>query len=236
MRSAVLLRPEIWLASPAARDSKRAQYRLFLGPRRGGGGRRDPCNLCHGTITMLIIGILLNVVGLGIFCWALFALAIHALPFFVGMTVGIYSSQAGAGPLAAIVVGFVTAGFTLVVGQFALSVARSPIVRVVIGLLFAVPAATRRLWRDACPCTARYFLGRLAGIIRFVWRHRCWEHCLGWCIDADRSRPQTGCCSQPYAGAAWSGDYGRVTARVCRLSPLAWIGALKLGSSSLTER
>ncbi|MGF6312064.1 nitrogen fixation-related uncharacterized protein [Bradyrhizobium sp. i1.8.4] len=90
---------------------------------------------------MLIIGILLNVVGLGIFCWALFALAIHALPFFVGMTVGIYSSQAGAGPLAAIVVGFVTAGFTLVVGQFALSVARSPIVRVVIGLLFAVPAA-----------------------------------------------------------------------------------------------
>jgi hypothetical protein len=44
-----------------------------------------------GTITMLVIGILLNVVGLGAFCWALFALATHALPFFVGMTVGIYS-------------------------------------------------------------------------------------------------------------------------------------------------
>jgi len=40
-----------------------------------------------GAITMLIIGVLLNIVGLGIFCWALFALAIHALPFFVGMTV-----------------------------------------------------------------------------------------------------------------------------------------------------
>jgi hypothetical protein len=36
-----------------------------------------------GTIAMLIIGILLNIVGLGIFCWALFALATHALPFFV---------------------------------------------------------------------------------------------------------------------------------------------------------
>jgi len=36
-----------------------------------------------GTITMLIIGVLLNIVGLGIFCWALFALATHALPFFV---------------------------------------------------------------------------------------------------------------------------------------------------------
>ncbi len=65
--------------------------------------------------------------GLGIFCWALFALATHALPFFVGMTVGIYSFQAGAGPFGAIVVGFVMGGFTLVVGQYAFSIARSPI-------------------------------------------------------------------------------------------------------------
>ena len=78
-----------------------------------------------GPITMTIIGILLN--GLGIFCWALFALATHALPFFVGMTVGIYSFQAGAGPFGAIVVGFVMGGFTLVVGQYAFSIARSPI-------------------------------------------------------------------------------------------------------------
>jgi hypothetical protein len=90
---------------------------------------------------MLIIGVLLNIVGLGIFCWALFALATHALPFFVGMTVGIYSFQAGAGPFGAIVVGFVAAGFTFVVGRYAISVARSPIVRLIIGLLFAVPAA-----------------------------------------------------------------------------------------------
>src|SRR5258707_14315301 len=90
---------------------------------------------------MLIIGVLLNIVGLGIFCWALFALATHALPFFVGMTVGIYSFQAGAGPDGAIVVGFVTGGFTLVLGQYIFSVARSPIVRLLIRLLFAVPAA-----------------------------------------------------------------------------------------------
>ena len=94
-----------------------------------------------GPITMIIIGVLLNIVGLGVFCWALFALAIHALPFFVGMTAGIYSFQAGAGPFGAIVVGFVAGGFTLVLGQYAFSVARSPIVRLVIGLLFAVPAA-----------------------------------------------------------------------------------------------
>jgi len=82
--------------------------------------------LVTGTITMLIIGVLLNIAGLGIFCWALFALAIHALPFFVGMTVGIYSFQAGAGPFGAIVVGFVMGGFTLVVGRYAFSIARSP--------------------------------------------------------------------------------------------------------------
>ncbi len=94
-----------------------------------------------GPITMIIIGVLLNIVGLGIFCWALLALAIHALPFFVGMTVGIYSFQAGAGPVGAIVVGFVTAGFALVVAQHAVSVARSPIIRLLIRLLFALPAA-----------------------------------------------------------------------------------------------
>jgi hypothetical protein len=93
-----------------------------------------------GPTTMIIIGVLLNVVGLGVVCWALFALAIHALPFFVGMTAGIYTYQAGAGPFAAIIVAFVLVGFTLLLGRYAISVARSPIVRLVIGLLFAVPA------------------------------------------------------------------------------------------------
>jgi hypothetical protein len=90
---------------------------------------------------MLMTGVLLNIVGLGIFCWALFALATHALPFFVGMTVGIYSWQAGAGPFGAIVAGFIAAGLARAAGQYAFSVARSPIVRLVIGLLFALPAA-----------------------------------------------------------------------------------------------
>jgi hypothetical protein len=94
-----------------------------------------------GPITMIIIGVLLNVVGLGVFCWALFALAIHALPFFAGMAAGIYTYQTGAGPLAAIVVGFVAGGFALVLGQYAVSAARSPVVRLLIRLLFAVPAA-----------------------------------------------------------------------------------------------
>jgi 1,4-dihydroxy-2-naphthoate octaprenyltransferase len=100
-----------------------------------------PATPVTGAITMIIVGILLNVVGLGVICWALFTLAIHALPVFVGITAGIYTYQTGAGPLGAIVVGFVAGGFTLVLGQYAFSAARTPFVRLVIGLLFAVPAA-----------------------------------------------------------------------------------------------
>lgn len=90
---------------------------------------------------MIIVGILLNVVGLGVFCWALFTLAIHALPFFVGLTAGIYSSQIGMGPFGAIVIGFIVGCCSLAVGRYAFSVARGPVVRLLIGLLFAVPAA-----------------------------------------------------------------------------------------------
>lgn len=90
---------------------------------------------------MLIIGVVLNIVGLGVFCWALFALAIHALPFFVGMTATIYTYQNGAGQFGAIVVGFMAGSFTFVLGRYIFSIAGSPIVRLVVGLLFAVPAA-----------------------------------------------------------------------------------------------
>jgi hypothetical protein len=94
-----------------------------------------------GTITMLIIGILLNIAGLGLFCWALFTLAVYAVPFFVGTTAGFYIFQAGTGPFGAIAIGFVAASLTFAAGQYAFSVTRSGIVRLVIGLLFALPAA-----------------------------------------------------------------------------------------------
>ena len=90
---------------------------------------------------MLIVGILLNVVGIGVLCWALFAFAIHALPFFVGLTAGITSFQSGMGPFGAIIIGLIVACFTLAVGRYAFSIARGPVVRLLIGLLFAVPAA-----------------------------------------------------------------------------------------------
>ena len=90
---------------------------------------------------MLALGIVLNIIGLGFFCWTLFTLAIYALPFFVGVTVGFYARDAGIGTLGAIGVGIVTAAFALVIGQTIFSLVRTPILRIVIALKFAVPAA-----------------------------------------------------------------------------------------------
>ncbi len=90
---------------------------------------------------MLAVGIVLNIIGLGFFCWALFTLAIYALPFFVGMTAGLYAHHAGTGSLAAIGLGIVAAAFALVVGQGIFLFVRRPVLRVAVALIFAVPAA-----------------------------------------------------------------------------------------------
>jgi hypothetical protein len=90
---------------------------------------------------MLALGIVLNIIGLGFFCWVLFTLAIYALPFFVGMTVGLYAHEFGATPLGAIGFGIVAAAFVLVIGQTIFSLVRTPILRIAVALMFAVPGA-----------------------------------------------------------------------------------------------
>jgi len=89
---------------------------------------------------MLVIGIVLSVFGLGVFCWLLFTLAIYALPFLAGLTAGLAAFHGGAGVIGAIIVGFVTGGATLALGQIAFATARTPRIRAIIGLLYAVPA------------------------------------------------------------------------------------------------
>lgn len=130
-----------------------------------------------GAITMLAIGILLNIVGLGFFCWALFTLAIYALPFFIGMSAGLYAYHAGTGPLGAIGVSVVTAAFVLVIGQAIFSFVRTPILRIAVALIFAIPAAlggyyatfglsdltmTSDLWRQAFAVIGAVSIGATA--------------------------------------------------------------------------
>lgn len=90
---------------------------------------------------MLVIGIVLSVFGLALFCSLLFTLAIYALPFLAGLTAGLAAFHSGAGAIGAITVGVVIGGGTLALGQMAFAATRTPLIRAIIGLLYVVPAA-----------------------------------------------------------------------------------------------
>ena len=90
---------------------------------------------------MIIIGIVLSFVALAYFCWLLFALAVYALAFFVGAAVGLVTYHSGSGPIGAIIVGATASGVALVAGRLAFTALRSPFIRTVIALVFAIPAA-----------------------------------------------------------------------------------------------
>lgn len=90
---------------------------------------------------MIIIGILLCIAGLGALCWLLFNLAVFALPLFAAVSTGLFALHSGAGPIAAIVVGFLAGLLTLAVGQAVFTLVPSPLVRGLVALIFAAPAA-----------------------------------------------------------------------------------------------
>jgi len=91
--------------------------------------------------TMLIIGLVLSVLGIGFFCWLLFLLAVYALLFVAGLTAGFATYHSGAGIAGVIIVTIIAGGVTLTIGQIAFATIRSPLIRGAIGLLYAVPAA-----------------------------------------------------------------------------------------------
>jgi hypothetical protein len=89
---------------------------------------------------MIIIGIVLSVVAFAYLCWSLFTLAVHALPFFTAVTLGLAAYHTGSGPIGAIVIGAIAGSITLFVGQIAFTTLRSRFIRTAVGLLFALPA------------------------------------------------------------------------------------------------
>jgi hypothetical protein len=108
---------------------------------RAADGKGACSHLRRGTTTMIGIGIVFSVVGLGYLCWALFDLIVYALPAVVGVSAGFAAYHSGAGVLGAVIVAPIAGGFTLGVGQAALETYRSPKIRTAIAFLFAVPAA-----------------------------------------------------------------------------------------------
>jgi hypothetical protein len=89
---------------------------------------------------MIIMGIVLSVFGLGFFCWLLFTLVVYALPFFAGVTAARAAFHSGSGVIGALIVGVLAGGAALAIGQIAFATVRTPLIRAVIGLLYAVPA------------------------------------------------------------------------------------------------
>ena len=90
---------------------------------------------------MIFLGIILSIAAIGFFCWLLFTLAVFALPFFAGVTVGGWAFQTGAGWPGAILIGAVAAGLTLGIGQVLLGIVRPLWARMLIALAFVAPAA-----------------------------------------------------------------------------------------------
>src|SRR3546814_15034337 len=90
---------------------------------------------------MIALGILLSVARIGFFCWLLFTLAVYALPFFAGMTVGLWAYDSGAGAIGSFLIGAFAAGLTFGLGQRIFTSVRSVWVRFAIALAFAAPAA-----------------------------------------------------------------------------------------------
>jgi hypothetical protein len=90
---------------------------------------------------MLALGIVFNLIGLGFFCWLLFALAVHALPVYVGLTVGAAAAHSGAGVVGTVLVALVSGAGSQIAGQIAFAATRSAPLRTVIAAVFAASAA-----------------------------------------------------------------------------------------------
>ncbi|UGX99558.1 hypothetical protein G6321_00054960 (plasmid) [Bradyrhizobium barranii subsp. barranii] len=89
---------------------------------------------------MIIFGLLLVILVIGLFGWLLFTLAVFALPFFAGVTIGMWAFHTGAGLLGGIAVGLAAGGVTFGIGQFALAFVTWTWLRLLIIILYVAPA------------------------------------------------------------------------------------------------
>ncbi|MET4259723.1 hypothetical protein ABIC09_004681 [Bradyrhizobium sp. S3.12.5] len=126
---------------------------------------------------MLALGLVLNTLGIGLFCWLIFLLAVYALPFFVALSIGMMALQSDAGVAGALLMGTAGGALTVAAGQVAVALNRSLALRVAIATVFAVPAALAGYhvvfalsqigvpslaWREAFACLGAVCIGGTA--------------------------------------------------------------------------
>jgi hypothetical protein len=89
----------------------------------------------------MVVASLLTPFGPGTLLWLLFALAVYALPFFVGMTIALHLHDIGAGLVAVLGGGLLAGALTLLAGQLPIVLARHPVLQCAVAALYAGPAA-----------------------------------------------------------------------------------------------
>lgn len=123
------------------------------------------------TTTMIVLGMLGSFAVIGLLCWLLFTLAVFALPFFVGMTVGLWSHETGAGLFGAFLIGAFAAGVTFAIGQFLLAALRKKWLKLLVALAFVAPAtlagfyATYGIVRHTMPSETWQFVFSIVGAV-----------------------------------------------------------------------
>ena len=90
--------------------------------------------------TLMVFSLLLMVFGIGAICALLYNAVVYALPVTIGIEAGLWAIHAGAGSVGGIIVGLVVGVATFLLGQVVLATTRSDVLRIVVALVFVVPA------------------------------------------------------------------------------------------------
>ncbi len=94
----------------------------------------------------------MSVALVALLCVLAYTLAIYALPFMLGLTAAQFAYQTGSGLIGAGLVGLFSAGVAFGVLAVLFETIRSPAIRLIVALVFTVPAAVRAMrWSMASP-------------------------------------------------------------------------------------
>jgi hypothetical protein len=83
----------------------------------------------------------MSVALVALVCVLAYTLAIYALPFFVGLAAAQFAYQTGSGLVGAGLVGLFSAGVAFGILAVLFETIRSPVIRLIVALVFAAPAA-----------------------------------------------------------------------------------------------
>jgi hypothetical protein len=89
---------------------------------------------------MIILAIVASLGAIAVLCWLLFTLAVFALPFFTGVTLGLWAHGTGAGILGGVIVGSLAAAATFGLFQYLLLFVRPAWLKLLVLLVFVAPA------------------------------------------------------------------------------------------------